>query len=176
MKKIDCSNKVYGRLTVTAEGKGDHGGARWVCKCECGNETVVYGSALNSGHTKSCGCLLSDEYSSKRKGHANINWKGGFRNWGSEAWCNQRLRKLAQVAKKFGHAPPAEGAHSALKAFCERWDGVCPLCRDRCAKPHVDHCHKTGRIRGLICQACNHGLGNFKDNVRTIARAWAYLA
>ncbi len=37
---------------------------RWICKCDCGNTTVVTGTRLKSGHTKSCGCLVS---SSARK-------------------------------------------------------------------------------------------------------------
>lgn len=41
---------------------------RWRCLCSCGNETVVYGSNLRSGHTKSCGCL-SKEKASQRGFH-----------------------------------------------------------------------------------------------------------
>lgn len=33
-----------------------HGSARWLCECDCGNTTVVYGVALGDGTIKSCGC------------------------------------------------------------------------------------------------------------------------
>ncbi len=39
----------------------------------------------------------------------------------------------------------------------------------------IDHCHETGRFRGLLCQNCNHGLGHFKDNVEYLKRAISYL-
>jgi hypothetical protein len=40
---------------------------------------------------------------------------------------------------------------------------------------HIDHCHKTGKIRGLLCQSCNMGLGNFKDNPSLLLKAVEYL-
>lgn len=39
----------------------------------------------------------------------------------------------------------------------------------------VDHCHATGVIRGLLCERCNHALGNFNDNVANIRVAVTYL-
>jgi hypothetical protein len=39
----------------------------------------------------------------------------------------------------------------------------------------VDHCHKTGKIRALLCKACNTALGNFKDNPNLLKKAAKYL-
>ena len=48
-----------------------------------------------------------------------------------------------------------------------------------CSKPEdtlcVDHCHKTGKIRGLLCFDCNTGLGKLGDDVQSIQRAIDYL-
>lgn len=40
---------------------------------------------------------------------------------------------------------------------------------------HVDHDHKTGKIRGLLCHHCNVALGSFKDSVETMEKAIDYL-
>jgi hypothetical protein len=39
----------------------------------------------------------------------------------------------------------------------------------------VDHCHATGKIRGLLCQNCNTGLGGFKDSIENLKTAIKYL-
>lgn len=40
---------------------------------------------------------------------------------------------------------------------------------------HIDHCHKTGKVRGLLCNKCNHGLGFFKDQELLLTNAIKYL-
>jgi len=68
----DITGKKYGLLTVIkATGfRGLNRGVTWLCKCDCGGDTIVIGSYLRSGHRKSCGCLH------KRRGPDNPNWKG----------------------------------------------------------------------------------------------------
>lgn len=39
----------------------------------------------------------------------------------------------------------------------------------------VDHCHETGKVRALLCNACNHALGSFEDSVQMLQAAIAYL-
>jgi hypothetical protein len=40
---------------------------------------------------------------------------------------------------------------------------------------HVDHCHDTGRVRGLLCMDCNTGIGKLKDSPELLSRAIDYL-
>ncbi len=57
MNKINEIGNTYGRLTVIEEAKGDKSGVHWLCQCDCGEETIVWGVHLRSGNNKSCGCL-----------------------------------------------------------------------------------------------------------------------
>jgi hypothetical protein len=55
-------------------------------------------------------------------------------------------------------------------------NGCCAICGEQPKrKLHVDHCHTTGKIRGLLCQRCNMGLGNFCDSPELLVKAIAYL-
>ena len=55
--------------------------------------------------------------------------------------------------------------------------GVCKICKkkDKHQNLAVDHDHKTGKVRGLLCCMCNRGLGNFYDNTQYLSEAITYL-
>lgn len=55
--------------------------------------------------------------------------------------------------------------------------GACMICATPFGKkrPHIDHSHETGKIRGLLCSSCNLALGLFKDDVLRLGAAIRYL-
>ena len=57
-------------------------------------------------------------------------------------------------------------------------EGKCAICKKSINKEkeaHVDHCHDSGKVRGVLCDNCNRGLGNFQDNIKTLQQAIDYL-
>lgn len=59
-------------------------------------------------------------------------------------------------------------------------EGKCQICKthqkDLTKRLAVDHCHKTSKIRGLLCNNCNRGLGMLKENLDILEAAKEYLA
>jgi hypothetical protein len=67
-KSPDLTDEKFGRLTaIRRVDSGNGWGVRWLCECECGNETVVTSSNLRRGTTKSCGCYRNDLLSKRGK-------------------------------------------------------------------------------------------------------------
>ena len=55
-------------------------------------------------------------------------------------------------------------------------NNLCKICLVDISKTfHVDHCHSSGTVRGLLCNQCNTGLGLFKDSEDNLSRAIDYL-
>ena len=58
-------------------------------------------------------------------------------------------------------------------------DHKCKICDthedDLSRKLAVDHCHTTGKVRGLLCLSCNVALGHFKDDINLLRKAEDYL-
>ena len=52
---------------------------------------------------------------------------------------------------------------------------ICGAREDQGARLNVDHCHRDGHIRGVLCRDCNLGLGRFGDDQTRLAAAIRYL-
>lgn len=59
-------------------------------------------------------------------------------------------------------------------AMLEKQGGTCGLCGGPMARPVVDHCHQTGKVRGILCHPCNIKLPTVED-MGWVMLAWAYL-
>lgn len=63
-------------------------------------------------------------------------------------------------------------------ALSAKQGDVCAICKKIPTDKFglcVDHDHKLGKVRGLLCSRCNHGIGHFKDDVTLLKRAIKYL-
>jgi len=82
-------------------------------------------------------------------------------------------RRAARLRSKYDLLP---GEYDAMLAS---QGGGCAICESRFnvnGKPFVvDHCHKTNRVRGLLCTTCNTGIGHLRDSEFLLARAIEYL-
>ena len=59
---IDLTGEKYGRLTVISQAENNnYRRVQWKCICDCGNYCIVSSNCLRAGHTKSCGCLATEE-------------------------------------------------------------------------------------------------------------------
>lgn len=91
----------------------------------------------------------------------------------------------SQWRRKHSRNPEAERESQRLRrygitsvAFHNLWSrqgGKCKICKEVPSTPHVDHDHKTGKVRGLLCASCNLGLGHFKDDTVRLRAAVRYL-
>jgi hypothetical protein len=83
--------------------------------------------------------------------------------------------------KKIQHLKAYGLTMDRFNAMLEDQNYACAICgaqktENRKFFPVVDHCHKTKKVRGLLCSGCNLGLGKFKDDSRLLLRAIHYLS
>ena len=79
--------------------------------------------------------------------------------------------KWARIKKEYGLTK------AAFYTLLERQSFKCPICGSPVSedKSHVDHDHKTGVVRGVLCGPCNQGIGLLKEDIRVLSSAIAYL-
>ena len=76
MRAIDLMGQSFGRLKVIARIENNHRGSiQWLCKCNCGAETITRSNDLRSGNTTSCGCFRRERMSAGGKITGRINGK-----------------------------------------------------------------------------------------------------
>jgi len=164
MRAIDETGNTYHRLTVLGRADNESGQrSRWLCQCECGNTHITRGENLRNGRTKSCGCLQKDLMSERMRKH-------GY-EYGSEEYKNHQ--NDLRLQRKYGITTEQRDE------MIEAQDNKCLICNTDFDEidhaPHVDHCHESGIVRGILCKFCNTGLGQFKDNTDFLKSAIEYL-
>lgn len=89
--------------------------------------------------------------------------------------CRDGLKSACNICERWRRLKNVYGLERAqFESMFALYEGKCWICRRRQATA-VDHCHETGRVRGLLCHICNTGLGKFDDSPESLSRAIAYL-
>ena len=106
-------------------------------------------------------------------GEANIDQnyakcgKSGYQRYCRECQNGHRIKRLYGLTQ--------QDFNVRLKAQ----SGRCAICSEvlqlREGLTAIDHCHTTGRVRGILCRGCNLGLGHFKDSTKSLHQAIRYL-
>ena len=160
----DKSGNRFNMLTLIMQlnEKTSNSSYKYIVQCDCGESKVVAYSAMARGNTKSCGC---QQYP---KGKLSANWKHG-------------LSRTKEYDLNF-HMKRNYGISIAdYNVMLKEQNGLCDICGASEPNHHkkrlnIDHCHSTGKIRGLLCDACNRAIGLLKDDVEVLKKAIQYLA
>jgi len=87
-------------------------------------------------------------------------------------WHSERNLEC-KIRKKFGIT------FEQKRAILTAQGGTCAICKGDNSNSkrdwHIDHCHKSGVVRGILCHGCNTALGSFKDSPEILAAAIEYL-
>lgn len=91
-----------------------------------------------------------------------------FRNYRNRHPERVKANRRRRGLKAFGITP------DDYNNFVKKQNGLCAICQ-KSGKLFVDHNHKTGKVRGLLCNTCNIALGMSKDNITILKNAIVYL-
>ena len=106
---------------------------------------------------------------------AYTRWHNGWKKWIYSSECKTCTANL----KKYG-------IHTGQRnQMMEEQDGMCQICNSpvkfsqglglSSTDATVDHCHATGKVRGILCGSCNNMLGRARDSIQILKNSIEYL-
>lgn len=128
----------------------------------------------NGRHCTDCGVFkLASEYHLER----DVKAVGGVTMRAQCRPCREHIKWKSFIQRTYGIT--AEDYYNMLADQ----DGKCAVCeseevnssRISSGKLFIDHCHDTGKVRGLLCSKCNHAIGLLNDDTDLLHKAIAYL-
>ena len=134
-------------------------------------------------HCHTCCCISSKEWRSKNadKVRKTIALYRKNNPEKIKEWAKRNPEKIKAKSRKQDLKRNHNITQKEYEMLLNSQDGKCAIChtdRPNCRNVEhlsVDHDHETGRIRGLLCQNCNLGIGHLKDNTTILESALFYL-
>lgn len=110
---------------------------------------------------------------------AGARWRKNHPGQGNKnlkAWRERHPKRSANMQRKSDLKRFYGLTLATYNALIAAQDGKCAICHEvPNVQLSVDHIHSSGKIRGLLCQACNVAIGNMKDNPLRLRSAADYL-
>lgn len=152
----------YGSIVVIAYfGKIGHK-HKWYCKCDCGSFIIKNTSQLKR-HLKCKKCPRNySDHNCCKKGNEHPGFKHGL------------CKNLADYTRYKRYNITPEQYYKII----DYYKSMCMICGENNNSGKrlcVDHDHKTGKARGLLCDKCNRGLGYFNDDINLFYNCIKYL-
>lgn len=98
------------------------------------------------------------------------------RYWKNPEKQRERLRARSPETRKDGKLRSQYRLSiSEFETMLSEQGGGCAICGDRSRPFCVDHCHRLGMVRGVLCRRCNTGIGMLQDSATLVLKAHEYL-
>lgn len=137
----------------------------------CGCPKVDNGKRLIC---KSCNKLRASKWQAENKERANAKnrrWKERHREEALKRGRYSKVKELYGLTKDEYDLLLAE--HNHVCAICGKEEFI--TLKGTKWNLSIDHCHKTGKIRGLLCAQCNVGIAKFHEDITFLKNAIKYL-
>lgn len=161
----------------------------WRMDCKCGwsagpfprrsEAEFAYSKHITSALPICAGCGESKPRSSMSKGsphRCKPCARVALREWVTANPSQyERSKRKSHLRKKYGITI------EQYEQILLDQGSVCAICKEppndpRGFRPHIDHCHSTGVVRGILCGPCNKGLGSLRDSLLILNNAINYLS
>lgn len=104
-------------------------------------------------------------------------------SWCKKCLCNYLSQKNRELVSPYPSKLKSKYklTEKDFDELLKKCNNACSICKepfsdtDKNKKRCIDHCHLTGKVRGLLCGNCNTGIGMFKDNYDLVTDAANYL-
>lgn len=138
MKRSELSGKTFGKLRVLELSHLRTNRTYWKCVCECGKETIVSANHLQTGNTKSCGCLT------EKHGHYKWHKSPTYYSW------NSMIQRCTNPNNEKWHLYGGRGI-----TVCERWKDFRNFLEDMGERPKgktIDRRDSNGNYEPNNCR------------------------
>lgn len=194
--KKDITGQVFGKLTALRFSHTDKfKKSIWICKCACSRYTSIALNALTAKQRTSCGCKTfkqgPEKVCRKCKNVLSIPTTFAIGRLNAKNWiCNDcyaeyyiALTLSRPYRNKSNNLKAKYGiTFTEYSALYTLQGGLCAICAKEAPALgagknglYVDHCHKSNKVRGLLCCDCNFMLGLARDNTNILSTAIKYL-